>query len=149
MARWLCVSTHTNAEVVKKHLVWGARNSYKHKIDKVQVGDTLLIYTMREKINSKIYHPAIVDIYEVLSKAYEDLSPIFEEPKLLQNEIFPIRLKVKPLPGIAKRIPFIPLIGRLSFIKNRTKWTDNIQGAMHEIPEEDFELIMREAEKQK
>jgi predicted RNA-binding protein len=64
----------------------------------------------------------------------------------VKNEVFPLRIKLKPIKIFDKPVDFKSLIPKLKFIKNKQKWTGHIQGkAMREIPEEDYNLILEKA----
>ncbi len=94
--RWLCISTRANDEITKRHLVWGVAKRYENTIAKVKEGDTLLMYTMQEIVNREVIPSAVTGIYEASSQVYEDTSSLFVTPKALGNEVFPLRIKVKP-----------------------------------------------------
>lgn len=141
--RWLCISTRANDEVTRKKLVWGVAERFANTISRVKKGDTLLMYTMQEIVDGEVIPSAITGIYEVSSDEYEDKSPIFVTPKALGSEIFPHRLKVKPLQTFKEPIPFKPLVPEMTFIKNKTMWSGSIRTAMRIIPEEDYLTILK------
>ncbi len=140
--RWLCISTRANDEVTRKKLVWGVANRYQNTIARVKKGDTLLMYTMQEIIDREIKPSAVTGIYEASSDFYEDVSPIFVTPQALGNEVFPLRIKVKPVKIFKEPIPFKPLVPKMTFIKNKTMWSGSIRTAMRVIPEEDYQTII-------
>lgn len=142
--RWLCISTRANDEVTRNQLVWGVAKRFANIISRVKIGDTLLIYTMQEIVDREIIPSAITGIYEATSDVYEDQSPIFVTPKNRGNEIFPLRVKVKPVKIFKESIPFKPLVPEMKFIKNKTMWSGSIRTAMRVIPEEDFQTIIRD-----
>ena len=140
--RWLCISTRANDEVTRKKLVWGVANRYQNTIARVKKGDTLLMYTMQEIVDGEVIPSAITGIYETCSDVYDDDSSIFITPKALGSEVFPLRVKVKPVQIFKEPIPFKPLVPKMTFIKNKTMWSGSIRTAMRVIPEEDYELIV-------
>jgi predicted RNA-binding protein len=142
--RWLCISTRANDEVTRKKNVWGVANRYATTVARVKKGDTLLMYTMQEIIDREVIPSAITGIYEAISDVYEDESPLFVTPKALGNEVFPLRIKVKPVKMFAKPIVFKPLVPEMSFIKNKVMWSGSIRTAMRVIPEEDYQRIVKE-----
>jgi predicted RNA-binding protein len=80
--------------------------------------------------------------YEVISPVFEDIEPIFTAPAFLPGEVFPLRVKVKPLPDISEPVPFKPLMPALLFIKNKVLWSGSIRGAMRTIPKDDYQRII-------
>lgn len=143
--RWLCISTLANDGVTRDKHIWGVAKRFRNVIAKVKKGDTLLMYTMQEIIDREIIPSAITGIYEVVSEIYEDDTPMFSNLKRTppSNEVFPLRLDVKPVEIFIEPIPFKPLVPDLSFIKNKTMWSGSIRTAMRVIPEEDYQRIMK------
>lgn len=141
--RWLCISTRANDEVTRKKLVWGVANRYQNTIARVKKGDTLLMYTMQEIVDGEVIPSAVTGIYEASSEVYEDNSSIFVAPKAIGSEVFPLRVKVKPVKIFKEPIPFKPLVPKLTFIKNKTMWSGSIRTAMRVIPEEDYQTIIK------
>ncbi len=132
--------------MIKQKNVWGVAERHKNTIAKVKLGDKLLIYLKQEKIGTEIKEPRIVAAYEVVSEPFKDPTKIFKTPKGMGNEIFPWRVKIRPIKIFAKPIEFKPLIPKLKFITNKKKWSGHLMGkAMREISEEDYELILKEA----
>lgn len=142
--RWLCISTRANDEVTKKKLVWGVAKRFVNTISRVKKGDALLMYTMQEIVDGKVIPSAITGTYEAISEVYEDESKVFITPEALGSEVFPLRIKVKPVKNFKEPIPFKPLVPEMTFIKNKTMWSGSIRTAMRVIPEEDYLAIMRE-----
>jgi predicted RNA-binding protein len=141
--RWLCISTRANDEVTRKKQIWGVAKRFVNTIGRVKKGDTLLMYTMQEIVDRQVIPSSISGIYEVTSDVYEDESPLFATPKGLGNEVFPLRIKVKPVKIFAEPLPFKPLVPEMSFIKNKTMWSGSIRTAMRVIPEEDYQKIIQ------
>ncbi len=141
--RWLCISTRANDEVTQKKHVWGVAKRFANTIGRVKKGDTLLMYARQEIIDHKAIPSAITGLYETVSDVYEDDSPLFVTPKALGNEVFSLRVKVKPVKMFAEPIPFKPLVPEMSFIKNKTMWSGSIRTAMRVVPEEDYQKIVK------
>lgn len=149
MKRWLAISNRDNAAVVIKKNIWGIPKRSINQINGSKSGDTLLIYVGQKIIDKDTtLPPAIAGCFEIISKVYEDQSKIFISPPKLGNEIFPFRIKLKPIKIFDTPIEFKPLIPKLQFITNKTHWSGHIRGqAMRIIPEEDYQLIMNAAKK--
>jgi len=147
MKFWLCITTEENWNVIKQKNVWGVQEKHRNTIAKVKPGDKCLIYVMSTKKDDELIPPRIMAAYEVISEVFVDRSRIFKPPAN-RNETFPLRIKLKPIKIFEKPVDFKSLIPELKFITNKKKWTGHIQGkAMREIPEEDYDLILRNAEK--
>ncbi len=145
MTCWLCITNEENWKIVKEKNIWGVPERHKNTIAKVKPGDKLLIYLKQERDKDKVVEPGIVAVYDT-SEVFKDGKKIFKSPPGMGNEIFPLRIKLKPVKIFPTPIDFKSLIPRLKFIKNKQKWVGHIQGkAMREIPEEDFKLIMSSA----
>ena len=143
MTFWMCISTLENWDVLKKEHVWGTAKRYQNLIARTKKGDRLLIYTMQKNQNKVIIPSAVHGEYEVISDVFEDHSPLFVSPPSMASEFFPYRIKVNPVQIFKTPIEFKPLIPELSFIKNKTMWSGSIRTAMREIPEEDYQIIIK------
>ncbi len=147
MAYWLCITNEANWKVIKERNVWGVPERHKNTIAKVKPGDKLMIYLKQEKVGDEVKESRIVGIYEVVSEPFKDSTRIFSSKGMKTNETFPWRVKIKPVKIFDKPVEFKPLIPKLKFITNKKRWSGHLMGkAMREIPEEDYELILREAE---
>jgi len=145
MTRWLAISNRENSDVVIKRHVWGVPKRYVNVISRVKPGDMILIYVGQKVVDKEILPPGITGAFEVTSEMYEDSSRIFTAPAKLGDEIFPLRIKLKPVTVFDPPVEFKPLIPELKFITNKMKWSGHIRGqAMREIPEEDYQLIMKQ-----
>jgi len=144
MTRWLCMADRTNAAVAKDRLIWGVPARYGNSMAKVQTGDTFLIYARQDLAGGELRPSAVMGAYEVVSDPFEDAAPIFAAPPFLPGEVFPIRVKLRPLPDIVAPVEFKPLVPELSFIKNKVMWSGSIRGAMRMIPEPDYQRIVTE-----
>lgn len=147
MTRWLAISNRENSEVTIKKNVWGVPKRFINTISRVNPGDTVLIYVGQKVIDKKyILPPAITSAFDVITGQYEDTSQIFIAPPKLGNEIFPLRIRLKPIVIFKEPLEFKPLIPSLKFIKNKKMWSGHIRGqAMRMIPEEDYQLILSKA----
>ena len=69
MAYWLCITNEDNWKVIKHKKVWGVAERHKNTINKVKVGDKLLIYEIQR--SGKDYKPPYIrGVYEVVSEVY-------------------------------------------------------------------------------
>jgi len=138
---WICVTTQANWEVVRKHNVWGVSDRFRGTIERVRPGDRLIFYVMQTKMDKEVIPSRIVGIFEATSEVYKDSTPIFKAYKGTHS--FPNRVRLKPIKIAEKPVFFKELVPKLSFIKNKQRWSGYLRRAMVEIPKEDYELIER------
>jgi len=147
---WLCILNERNWNVVKSKGIWGVSERHKNTIEKVEIGDKLIFYLVQEKTGEGILPSRIAGIGEAISKSFKDSSRIFSSKGFSSSETFPYRIKVRLEIILEKPLEFKPLIPKLSFIKNKRRWTGHIMGkAMRRIPKEDYETIVSMAIKPK
>ena len=139
MAYWLCVTTEANWNVVREKNVWGVGERFKKAIQRVKPGDKLIFYVMQTRKNKDVIPSRITGIFEAASEPYKESTKIFK-PYGTENT-FPYRVKLKPIKIFEKPINFKKLVPKLSFIKNKQKWTGSLRRAMIEIPEKDYKTI--------
>jgi predicted RNA-binding protein len=143
MTYWICITTEENWRVIKDKNVWGVAERHKNTISRVKPGDKLIIYVKQERSKDKVVEPRIVAVYEAVSEVFKDTSKIFKSPPGMKNEVFPFRIRLKPIKVFSTPVDFKSLIPKLRFITNKKKWTGHLMGkAMREIPEEDYNLIV-------
>lgn len=146
MTRWLAISNRENSDISIKKNIWGVPKRAVNTITRVKPGDTILMYVSQKIVNKEVFPSAITGEFEVASEVYEDSSRIFITPVKLGNELFPLRVKLKPIKIFKEPIEFKPLVPKLQFITNKKMWVGHIRGqAMREIPEEDYQLIINQA----
>ncbi len=145
MMHWIASLNRENWEVVKKKQVWGVPKRNHNIMQRVKPSDTILIYVRQEKVGNEVLPSAIMGDLEVTSEPYEEHTRIFGTPPQMGDEIFPYRVKVKPIHTFDKPLEFKPLVPDLKFITNKKMWSGHLRQAMREIPEEDYQLILKRA----
>jgi predicted RNA-binding protein len=145
MTHWIASSNRDNAKILDAKHIWGVPKRNKTLMQRVKPGDTILVYVRQEKEDDTILPSAITGAYEVVSEPYEDHARIFTTPPQMGDEVFPFRMKVKPVAVFPEPLEFKPLIPDLTFITNKKMWSGHLRQAMREIPEEDYHLILRRA----
>ena len=133
MNYWLCVTNEENWNVVTKKKVWGVPRASKRLIEGVRRGDFLVFYVSPKSIRG---------VFEAVSEPYEDEKRIFHSGKFGEKEVFPHRVKLKPVIVTKKPVNFENLIPKLNFITNKRMWTGHLRRAMRTIPREDYETIV-------
>jgi len=134
---WLCVVNEANWRIVRERLLWGVSERYRRRMEELSEGDLLVFYVRPKRIGG---------IFRAASRPFVDKKPVFSSEGFRAGELFPYRVRLEPVLVPPEPLPFEPLIPRLSFIKNKARWTGYIRGAMREIPEGDYELIRTELE---
>lgn len=136
MNYWICNVNRANWEIVKEKNIWGVSERYKNTISKVEKGDKIVFYIIREMV--------FAGIYESLSKAYEDSKRLFEPIQPDENETFPYRIKISPIKIVKEPIPIKSVLSELDFITNKKIWGSHFIGkAMRTIPKNDYLLLNR------
>lgn len=97
-------------------------------------GDLLVFYVIPKRVG---------DVFRVVSEPYVDREPIFI-PVKSRDEVFEYRVKVEPVLLLKEPIDFTPLVERLSFIKNKKRWSAPLRRTMFKISREDYEVIEEE-----
>lgn len=145
MPHWIASSNRDNAEIVRKKHIWGVPRRNRSLMDRVKPGDTILLYVRQEKAGDTLLPSAVTGAYEVVSEPYEDTTPLFVTPEHMGDEVFPFRMKVRPVAVFTEPLEFKPLIPDLKFITNKRMWSGHLRVAMRTIPEEDYHLILTRA----
>ncbi|MBA7476171.1 hypothetical protein ES707_11550 [subsurface metagenome] len=148
MTHWIASSNRDNWKILEKKHVWGVPQRNRNIMQRVKPGDTIVVYVRQEKEGDTILPSAVTGAYEVVSEPYEDRTPIFITPPQMGDEVFPFRMKVRPVAVFAEPLEFKPLIPDLKFITNKTMWSGHLRQAMREIPEEDYRFILKWAEQE-
>ena len=145
MTHWIASSNRDNARILDAKQFWGVPKRNRTLMQRVKPGDTILVHVRQEKEDDTVLPSAITGAYEVVSEPYEDHSRLFLTPPQMGDEVFPFRMKVRPVAVFPEPLEFKPLIGDLTFITNKTMWSGHLRIAMREIPDEDYRLILRRA----
>ena len=139
MAYWLCVTSEENWRVIRENNVWGVADRFKGTIQRVKPGDKPVFYVMQTKKDKEVIPSRIVGIFEVISEPYRDSTKIFKAYRT--ESTFPYRVKIKSVKIFDKPLFFKELVPKLSFIKNKQRWSGSLRRAMVEIPKEDYKVI--------
>ena len=132
MLNWLGVTNKENWEIIKQNNIWGASSSLKTTMEKINVGEKLVIYIKRDI-------SAFGGIFEIISNPYSDTNIKWKTGS------YPILIDLKPQAIAKKFIPIKELVPKLNFIKNKQKYTPYFwgKGMRKMIPDEDIEFLMK------
>jgi len=117
-----------NWRIIRRELIWGASRRFKGRVEKISVGDKIVFYVTPASIGG---------IFEAITPMFEETRKIFAS-----EEVFPCRIKLKPLIVPKEPISFRPLIPRLSFIRDKKRWSAYIRLPVREIPVNDYNVIL-------
>lgn len=145
MARWLAISNRENAAIAIQREIWGVSKRYANIIGKVKVGDTLLLYVGHEMGDKGVLPPEIVATFKVSSGVSEDDSKIFKGTKNQPDEIYPYRIKLRPMKVYKQPLDFKSVVPEMEFIRKKNVWGCYLRTAMREISEHDYEKIVKRA----
>jgi predicted RNA-binding protein len=143
MDYWLYITNSDNWQITKETNILGASERYRNALSYMKIGDKCLIYVMSERNKSEITQSKITGEYEVISNMFEESERIFHAPKSMPSEIFKLRIRLKPTNLFENPIEFKPLIQKLTFIKNKRRWSLSLRGrAIVPIQESDYMFIL-------
>jgi predicted RNA-binding protein len=128
----MCVTNEENWDVIKRQNIWGVPDRDKQRVQAVKAGDILVIYVMPKKIGG---------IFEATSQSFESQDKLFSWGDFGREELFPYRVKMRPLVLPKELLSFDKLIPKLRFITNKKTWSGHLRRAMRIIPKEDYEKI--------
>jgi len=143
MGCWLCVTSEENWKVIRERNVWGVGEEFRKTIKRVKPGDKFVFYVVQTKKGDQIIPSRIVGVFEAVSEPYRDSSKIFKSKSKGGETIYPYRVKLKSIKIFDEPVEFKQLISKLSFIRNKDKWTGYVRLPMRKIPEEDYQLIAK------
>lgn len=147
MTIWIASTNRDNWGIIQKKNLWGVPKRNKNSIERSKPKDKILIFVRQENKGDTILPSAITAAYEIASKPFEDQSEIFKKPMTMPGEeVFPYRVKLKPVKIFKEDLDFKSLIPNLCFITNKQQWTGHLRTAMRTIPDEDYEYILKAAE---
>jgi len=141
MAYWIASGNRENWEVVKTHNIWGVPKRSKSLHNRVEVGDTILMYTRSEVHGKDVLPSTIMGEFRV-TEIYEDVRLLFTAPPQMGDEVFPYRFRLKTVQIFGHPVELKPFIPNLGFVTNKTMWSGHFRRAMREILEEDYLKIV-------
>jgi predicted RNA-binding protein len=122
----------------------GFKSTRRVMASKIAPGDFLAFYVTGKK--------QFAAIAEVTSPVVEERTRIWENSKK-PDELYPYRAGIKPVIVLdeAQWPDAEPYHERFSWTQKwpRANWTLAYQGNLHEVPKEDFDLLMKDMEKAK
>jgi len=134
MKYWLCVTNEENWQTIKEKKVWGVpAKRGKRQMEAVKRGDCLIFYVKSKRIGG---------IFEAASEPFESSEKVFSWAEFGRPEIFPYRIRLKPVRVLNEPVNAETLISKLSFTKGRKRWSIFLRRAMLEISKEDYGLIL-------
>lgn len=135
---WLCVVDEDNWPIVKEKGIWGvsskcARKLKKLLFSKVKRNDVMVFYVKPRKV--------IGGIYKATSGIYKDTTRIFNNGN---GEVYPYRIRLKPLLVPDEPVDFRKLVPKLKFIRNKHNWGMYLKTSIRLLGDKDFRTIYQE-----
>jgi len=141
MAYWIVVGSPENFEIARRRGfdIFGFKSSRRREASEMKPGDKLVFYLTGVM---KLAGIATVD-----SPYFEDHTPVWRSEKK-PGEDFPFRVRVKPdvLLDEPNYLDVREIGPRLAYTKKwpAEHWRLAFQGNLHQIPREDYQLILAE-----
>jgi predicted RNA-binding protein len=138
MAYWISVGSEDNFRIAEARGwdVFGFKSTRRSQVARMKPGDRIVFYLKGLM--------AFSGIAEVMSEYFEDHERVFTSPKK-PAEDYPFRVRVKPVIVLTPEqyIDVREVGPTLEFTRKwpPEHWRLAFQGALHEIPEGDFERI--------
>jgi hypothetical protein len=137
---WIIVGSPDNFERTAElgFTVQGIKSRHRKKAEKMAPGDRMAWYITGRK--------AFAGTATIESEYYEDHDRIWTsgDPKK-EAEDYPFRFRIKPdiILGLERSVPAEPVARRMVYATKwpAANWTLAFQGNVHEVGDEDFELI--------
>ena len=143
---WILVSSLENWHKTAEHgfTVQGVKSRHRKKADQMRPGDKFIYYCTGVK--------SFAGITTVQSTVFEDHSPIWlSGNKKKKEEDYPYRFEIKADLALEDDdlVPAEPLARQMIYASKwpAEHWTLAFQGNVHNIPEEDYQIIRAEIEK--
>lgn len=138
MTHWLCITDSDVWRGIVKQNVVGLPEVFRHKIEDIQVGDSIAVCGVEEGKREEP-EPVIYGVFTVNSQPYRDESIIFESTK---GEVFPERFKVKPEKVPAEPVYLKDTVGQLELVASTGNWEKEfLAHLIRKISEGDFEKL--------
>jgi predicted RNA-binding protein len=143
---WILVSSLGNwhKTVGLGFTVQGMKSRHRKKAEQMKPGDKFVYYCTGVK--------SFAGITTVVSEYFEDHTPIWDSGnKKKKDEDYPFRVEIEADLALDddNLVPAEPLARQMTYASRWPveHWTLAFQGNVHNIPEEDYELIRHEIEK--
>lgn len=143
--RYFIVSiSESNWLVVKRENIYGVPETARKAPRELVKPDDYLIFYVSKKASEKL-GGKIVGVYRVVSDWFEGRELLWPDEVGQGRLIYKWRVKIEPVK--LGTVEFREIVPRLSFIKNKQRWSAYLVGtpgnAGKPIPAEDAELIMK------
>jgi predicted RNA-binding protein len=136
MTCWIGISEGKAPDIVREKRIWGVARRHADTISKVHLGDRILLCAQDMEA------PSLFGVYEVISELFVNQTPIFGEA----GEVYPLRLKLRPVTIFDRPIPLASVAGDLETFAGSTDWKADLQGtAMRAIPDADCTRLIAAA----
>ena len=95
--------------MTKQTNILGALARHENALSRVKKGDKCLVYVKGEVVVGERIDPKIVAQYKIASTVFEDNSKIFQAAAGMSQEVFKLRIRLKPIKVYEEPLEFKPL----------------------------------------
>ncbi|MCL0091298.1 EVE domain-containing protein [Dehalococcoidales bacterium] len=145
MANWIVVISEDNLARALEHQLIGVPMSAGRTLSKMKKGDRVVFYISKKRQGQGGPGASVSEFGPIAEIA--DEAPTFDEQPIWYSksgEKFPWRRKIKVLS--TKRAKAKGLVNSLSFIKQAENWGAYFLNTLREIPDSDYNLILKAVE---
>jgi len=128
---WIVVASRDHGQRGVREGIVQANHGKRAALDRMRPGDRLAIYSPREEYGK----PGQLQAFTALATVSE--GPVWQAD--MGNGFLPFRRKVEYEPVVDA--PLLPLLDRLTFIRNKTSYGAVFRFGVIRIPREDFDVI--------
>ena len=128
----------SNFKIAYENMIWGVKPQFKSKLCQCNIDGEVLFYITQRY--SPFRKSIICGPFKIISDVFHDENKLFN-----RNDVFPFRVKIIPSNGFINYCEFKPLVEKLDFISNKTKWGMQFMGrSIIAISHSDFEYILEQ-----
>lgn len=142
LANWIVVISEDNLAKALEHQLIGVPISSGRALSKMEKGDRVVFYIGKKRQGQGGPRASISEFGPIAEIV--DTAPILNEQPIWHSKLgekFPWRRKIKILS--TKRVKAKELVNSLSFIKKTENWGAYFLNTLREIPDADYDLILK------
>ena len=135
---WIFPITQDSLYVSLDKEIVGTRSKNRKRVENWEIGDLIIFYVSREEYHSMNPVREFQALVECISHPFESNQKIWSH---IGGDVFPTRVRIRVVNK--KKCKIMPLIERLSFIKNKKNWGSAFFSGIRKISQNDFNLIIK------
>jgi predicted RNA-binding protein len=137
MKYWMIALPRNRMEYCIKVGIFGLNRKYI--LGNVQEGDAIACYVTKDR--------KVIGFGEVTKGYYLDASQVFSDEKIFgeSNNLYPDRFEFECVQlSVKDEVEFMPVIDKMSFIKNLAFWSVHFSSGITEISKSDWEVLQKQ-----